>query len=618
MNTDMSLASLRRITVPPWLLHLVLPLGGTFFVLCLTYFSVNKFANSDPYLSLLVSQAILEHQTIQLDAYKESAQPPLDLYGSGGMILRQGEHYYYYLPIGSSLVALPFVQVARWMGLDMQLAKDVFAVHRLLSALLAALIFWITYKIAESYLDRLSAFGIAFVSVLGSTLTSTVGTALWNMGFVVLFTSLALLLIVRFENGKSKDIHPYWLGFFLFAAYLCRPTSSIFIALIMGYLLWKHGPVFLKTAGTALFLLLLFVAHSWWEYGQWLPTYYGGVGGRLAVHGQRVPLLTALYGTTLSPSRGLFVFSPFLAWVLVVAGLLVKRIAKNPLLWLCLIWFAAHLFVTTTTTRWWGGHSYGPRLLTDMLPALILITVLVWHEVRQTIRPRFQPFIITIYLLLGMMGIFIHSVQGLYNNNTQMWNGGLFSPNVDVYTDYLFDWRYPQFLASSDALCAREREFYGRQLVEFEDHYLPDPYLFGTSVDFAYKGQAMVFTGWSFPEQGGRWSLCHDSRLVFRLGDEATIDKTYQLAFVSGSYGQQTVTMVVNGTPVTTFDINTKTVNPITTTVTIDGAVLQPNALNMIEFQIPTARTPIAALRSLKDQRLLGLSFVSLTITEAP
>ncbi len=614
--TELSHAPPPQMVKPRWVLHHLLPLGGAFFILCLTYFSVNKFANSDPYLSLLVSQAILEHQTIKLDAYKDSAQPPLDLYGSGGMILRQGEHYYYYLPVGTSLVALPFVGVARWLGLDMQVGKDIFAVHRLLAALLSALIFGVTYQIAASYLHRLAAFVIAFISVSGTTLTSTVGTALWNMGFVVLFTSLALLLLVRYENGKSKDIHPYWLGFFLFAAYLCRPTASIFVALMLGYLFLRHRAIFLKTAGTSLFLLLLFVAHSWWEYGQWLPTYYGAVGGRLAVHAQRVPLLTALYGTTLSPSRGLFVFSPFLAWVLLVAGWQIRRIAGQPLLWLCLIWSALHLFVTTTTTRWWGGHSYGPRLLTDMLPALILITILLWRELGHTLRPRVRTFIVTLYLLLGVIGIFIHSVQGLYNNYTQMWNGGLFAPNVDLYQSYLLDWNYPQFLASADSLCTRERDFYASQFAQYQDFVIPGTYTPGTPIDVAYKRNDVVWMGWSLPEQGGRWSLCHSSRLAVRLGNEVTSDKSYQLTVVSGSYGQQTVTMVLNGTPLTTFDINTPTATPITTTVTLDGGLLIPDTINVIEFQIPTARTPITALRSLRDQRMLGLSFVSLTLSE--
>lgn len=262
--------SLRRsiwLTLPNPLRQWLLPLAGMLFVFVITYFSVNKFANSDPYLSLLVSQTILEHQTVKLDAYKDSAIPPLDSYGRDGMIVRDDEHYYYYLPVGPSVFSLPFVQVARWMGKDMQRPADIFAVQRGLAALLSALIFGVVYKMAESYLDALSAIVIAFVSVLGSTLTSTVGVALWNMGFVVLFTALALLLLVRFETGKSHTMHPYWMGFLLFAAYFCRPTSAIFIALLLAYLLFRHRSDFLKTAGTALFFLLLFVAHSWWDTG---------------------------------------------------------------------------------------------------------------------------------------------------------------------------------------------------------------------------------------------------------------------------------------------------------------------------------------------------------------
>jgi hypothetical protein len=604
------------IALPLPLRRWLLPLTGMAFVFLITYFSVNKFANSDPYLSLLVSQAILEHQTVKMDAYKDTAQPPLDIYGRDGMVVRQGEHYYYYLPMGPSVFSLPFVQVAQWFGKDMQLPADVFAVQRVLSALLSALIFGVVFKIAESYLDTLSAFVITCVSVLGSTLTSTVGTALWNMGFVVLFTSFALLLIVRYETGKSRTLHPYWLGFCLFAAYFCRPTSAVFIALVFAYLLLRHRSEFLKTAGSALFFLMLFVAHSWWEYGQPLPVYYGSVGGRVAVHAQRVPLLTALYGTTLSPGRGLFIFSPFFAWLFIIAARYGGILGRKPLVWLCLIWFALHLFITTTATRWWGGHSYGPRLLTDILPALILLTILTWREVQQQMQGRWQVWVATIYLLLGVAGIFIHSVQGLYNNQTQVWNGGVFSPNIDLYPDYLFDWRYPQFLATHDALCTRQNEFFVSRFAQYMAYELPEPYTPGNEITFTHQEKNVTFIGWGLPEQGGRWSLCPSTQLAFRL-EGADPTRSYKLLLTLGSFGQQTTTVSINGTPIGTFDIHTRSDNPLTTTLNFDGALLNPHGLNTITFDIPTARTPIAELRSLRDQRLLGLSFVAFTLSES-
>ena len=39
-----------------------------------------------------------------------------------------------------------------------------------------------------------------------------------------------------------------------------------------------------------------------------------------------------------------------------------------------------------------------------------------------------------------------------------MWNGGSTLANVDRHPEYLFDWRHPQFLATNDSVCARERE----------------------------------------------------------------------------------------------------------------------------------------------------------------
>lgn len=352
-------------------------------------------------------------------------------------------------------------------------------------------------------------------------------------------------------------------------------------------------------------------------YGRLLPVYYGSVGGRVAVHAQRVPLGTALYGTTLSPGRGLFIFSPFFAWVFIVAARFLGVLGRKPLVWVCLLWFALHLFVTTTATRWWGGHSYGPRLLTDMLPAIILVTILTWKESRQRLRPPLQVLVLSVYLLLGVVGILIHSVQGLYNNQTQMWNGGVFAPNVDLYPDYLFDWQYPQFLATTEALCHRQEEFFSSRFAQYMDYELPQPYSPGTEITFAHQEKNVTFIGWGFPEQGGRWSLCPSSHLAFRL-EGVDESRPYKLSVALGSFGQQTTTVSINGTPIGTFDLHTRTSNPFTTTLTFEGTLLHPNGLNTIEFAIPTARTPIEELHSLRDQRLLGVSLVSFQLREAP
>ena len=72
-----------------------------------------------------------------------------------------------------------------------------------------------------------------------------------------------------------------------------------------------------------------------------------------------------------SPSRGLFVYSPVLLFP--AAGLLLWLVRRRGgLLAWAAVAVAAGVGTIAQFTVWWGGHSFGPRLLSDVLPALVL------------------------------------------------------------------------------------------------------------------------------------------------------------------------------------------------------------------------------------------------------
>ena len=253
---------------------------------------------------------------------------------------------------------------------------------------------------------------------------------------------------MRLKAGVNyRGAQPYLLGFLLFAAFICRPTTLAFILPVMVYLLVLDRPTFLKSGLTLMVLMSGFALLSWWQYGQLLPTYYS-----LERFDRVDGFGRVLYGHLLSPSRGLLIFSPF--FILVFTGVLIyfRRLAAYPLFWLSLAWLTLHLVALSRIGHWWGGHAFGPRLLADAIPAVIMLTILLWHVVAPTRTPALLRIAALSYLGLGMLGIFINSYQGLYNPSTLRWND---YPNVDQYPEYVFDWRYPQFLASPKSLEAR-------------------------------------------------------------------------------------------------------------------------------------------------------------------
>lgn len=313
------------------------------------------------------------------------------------------------------------------------------ALQVLLSAFLVAGLFLVLERTARLFLPAGAAFGASLSFVLGTSITSTFGTALWSHGPAALLSALALLHLASARAG-DRDPNGLTLGALLGAAFLCRPTAALPAVLIFGFLLARHRREalgFALAGGAAAGLL---VASSLTLLGIPLPPYY--LARSWPVNAQP---LVGLLGILASPGRGLFAFSPFL-----LAGLLgwgSRRLRHDPLFLLASAWAALHVAVVARHGDWWGGWSYGPRLLSDSLPAWFLLVVLSAAWLAQRLRtplPRRAAAALGAAAVLFSVGV--HSVQGLFNRATVAWND---RPNVyDAPLEKLFDPTNPQFLAT--------------------------------------------------------------------------------------------------------------------------------------------------------------------------
>lgn len=87
-----------------------------------------------------------------------------------------------------------------------------------------------------------------------------------------------------------------------------------------------------------------------------------------------------LYGLLASPARGILFYAPIL--LASVAGWPAFRRRHPAEAWLCLGIVAALIGLTAKWWQWWGGNSWGPRLLLPLLPAAILpgLPILAWAQ----------------------------------------------------------------------------------------------------------------------------------------------------------------------------------------------------------------------------------------------
>ncbi len=278
-----------------------------------------------------------------------------------------------------------------------------------------------------------SVFGALLAAVaygLGTCVWSVSSQTLWQHGPNEFFLAMGTLFLVRLgPAGRWRDA--FWCGLAYSAAVVCRPTSVIVVVAAGAYLLISVRRLVLPYVLAALPLGLALGAYNTYYLGSPLASGQGQAGkvvaeqktGSQAVW--QTPLAEGAAGLLFSPSRGLLVFSPWVAFAF--AGVVAawrRRGALTPLLALtvailCLMLIAFKWF------DWWGGWCFGYRPIVDTMPllAVMLIPVIEWVRRRKAALVAFG--------VLLAWSVFVQ-VLGVWAYNMETWNGPVIG--FEVYT----------------------------------------------------------------------------------------------------------------------------------------------------------------------------------------
>ena len=150
-------------------------------------------------------------------------------------------------------------------------------------------------------------------------------------------------------------------------------------------------------------------------------------------------MVAGLAGVLVSPSRGLFVYAPVLVFPVVgLAAWLVRR--RVGVLACAALAAAVGVATIAQFSVWWGGHSFGPRLLTDVLPALVLGLVPIWPAVRRRALGR------ALFALAFAVSVVVEIVGAFYFPSPRDVEWNMSPEDVDFAHERLWDWRDPQLL----------------------------------------------------------------------------------------------------------------------------------------------------------------------------
>ena len=231
----------------------------------------------------------------------------------------------------------------------------------------------------------------ALVYAFGTVVWSVNGHGLWQHGPSLLLLNGALLLLARggaddgADDGTSSRGMP-WAGLLLGFAVFNRPTNILLAVPLALYVAVHHRHSLLRFCLLAAIPAALMLLYSHVVLGSVVTL---GQGQTMRFSAQP---WVGLAGLLFSPARGLFVFSPILLLALlqlrpVLTGAPRNALPPHPLARYLTVATIGLIALYACWPLWWGGVTFGYRLVGEALPAFIVLLAFAWESTIRASRP---------------------------------------------------------------------------------------------------------------------------------------------------------------------------------------------------------------------------------------
>ncbi len=359
--------------------------------------NLRQVSSYDTYASRFVPLSILRDGDLVLDEFvpdsvKQEAGPD---FFSNYFALARGHFFDSHPPVGP-ILALPVYVFPAWTGIpgNAELAANLYSklAASMMAALSALLVFAASRHVVgvlgvETHIRNRTALLAAIAYGLGTPVWSTASLAMWTHTPAVLGYAAAIWALIAGLPAAA--------GIATAAAVIARPATAPAAALLALYLVHRIAVRFgdrretlrasvtdmLRFAGAAALVGIAGAIYNLWLFGNLVggaPTRTQYWVDELGTAGMfSGSLLAGLAGLTISPSRGIFIFSPVMI-IAILGAVRVWRMRMNErgtergdtLLLARYVSMAAIAILLTYSKFivWWGGHGYGPRYLTDSMP----------------------------------------------------------------------------------------------------------------------------------------------------------------------------------------------------------------------------------------------------------
>jgi len=409
--------------------------------------------------TVYIAMSLWNHGDTNLDEYPRAIFPEeyaLECVDSAGHVRTHvpscDGHWYNSYPIGGPFLETPLIvaavevlraarpllahfhssqpAIAGFLRADYDIAHPI--IEEEVASALVALSAVIMFFIARRFLPVARAVWLALLFALATSAYSVAGRALWQHTPSMLLLTIIIYLLLAAEDQPSLAA---WAGLPVALAYTVRPTDSLAVLTFTAYVAVRHRAYLLRYLLAAAPVAIVFLAYNESIYHTILsPYYHTQLDGFLPRYWPK--LAVALAGNLVSPSRGLFIYTPvflFAIWSMVRSA---WRTPPAP--WLAALVFLHWIAISAYIANWWGGQCYGPRFFTDVTPIFVLFLIPYfqkWPELPRAARSAF--------VALALIGLAMH-LRGGWSPAVYEWN--VKPADIDSHPQRNWDWSDPPFL----------------------------------------------------------------------------------------------------------------------------------------------------------------------------
>jgi hypothetical protein len=361
---------------------------------------------------------------------------------AGFQLANDGRYRAAYSPVPSVTAAIIIWPFSTAGLIDIREPRAPNLIAALAASMMVALAMALTFLTARRQLSPGRATALTAALGLGTGLWSTASQTLWQHETAILGLTTAVfgLCALRRTGGEPAGDSAWrtvalglliglGLGLATGSRQQLAPSVVVLTAAAIGLGGWRCGVAAVGTAAAVL-------VPVWLANLQWFGSVLGAAPMLEALHNS-VHATTGTFslssggflGLMVSPNRGLLIFSPVVALVVIGLPGILRSARSSPVLW-CTVAAALQFVLYASYVVWWGGHTYGPRYMLDVLPLLVPMAIVAMGRIQGRRLSLLATASLTWSIGIAALGAFVHPHE--------RWN--TLPADVDRHHERLWDW----------------------------------------------------------------------------------------------------------------------------------------------------------------------------------